>query len=476
MRRILLAVVVVCLCHPPRVATQPASLVFSHVNLIDGNGGPVQRDMSVVVSGGRISAIRRAEKASPSPTAQVIDATGKYLIPGLWDMHVHWYDARLLTLFVANGVTGVRQMWGMPLHIGWRDRVAKGELVGPRFAIASAIVDGPNPVWRGSLVVADENSARQAVQRFQRDGYDFVKVYNRLPRDAYFALANEAKLRGLPFAGHVPMAISAAEASDAGQRSIEHLDGILFGASAIGDELRRKNAGVSTGGEASLGIDPARRAARRELREKALATYEPPRAAALFARLAANGTWQCPTLTVLRSIASLDDPAFTSDPRLKYMPRQIRDSWNPATDPRLATKTPADYVQDRRVYSKHLEVVGGMRRAGVKFLAGTDVLNPFAFPGFSLHDELALLVEAGFTPMEALQAATINPALYLGQSKSLGTIETGKTADLVLLDANPLDDIANTKRIAAVVMAGRQWERAALDAMLDQAEKTAAAK
>lgn len=472
MKQLLVAIVLAFLQGSPGVSTEPP-LVFSHVNVIDGNGGPVQRDMTVVVLDGRIAAIRRSDDAQLPAAAQVIDASGKYLIPGLWDMHVHWYDEPLLGLFVANGVTGVRQMWGMPLHLGWRDRIAAGGLVGPRFAIASTIVDGPNPVWAGSRVVADENAARQAVRDLKRDGYDFVKVYNRLPRDAYFALAAEAKVRGLPFDGHVPMAVTATEASDAGQRSIEHLDGILYGSSREEDALRKRNRELSTGGEASKGIDPATRALRRELRERLLATYDPSRATALFARFVKNGTWQCPTLTVLRSMASLDDPTFTSDPRLKYMPQRIRNSWKPANNPRLASKTRADYLLDRRSYRKHLEIVGAMRRAGVKFLAGTDVLNPFAFPGFSLHDELALLVEAGLTPMDALQAATINPAVYLGQSKSLGTIETGKVADLVLLEANPLDDIAHTKRITAVITAGRLRNRSDLDAMLAWAEDVA---
>jgi imidazolonepropionase-like amidohydrolase len=209
------------------------------------------------------------------------------------------------------------------------------------------------------------------------------------------------------------------------------------------------------------------------LRDRLLETYDTAKAARLFATFFKNGTWQCPTLTVIRSMASLDDPTFTNDARLKYMPPSIAERWNPRNDARLATKTPADYLLDRRVYRKQLEIVGAMHRAGVKILAGTDVLNPYAFPGFSLHDELALLVEAGLSPMDALKTATLNPAAYLGMSDRLGTIAPGKLADLVLLDANPLDDIAHTKRIAAVVIAGRLLDRRELDALLERAEKTA---
>jgi tetratricopeptide (TPR) repeat protein len=211
----------------------------------------------------------------------------------------------------------------------------------------------------------------------------------------------------------------------------------------------------------------------RELTQEMVATYDPAKAAALFARLAKDHTWQCPTLVVQRSMASLDDAAFTSDPRVKYMPRQIREAWKPANDGRMATMTAADYDLGRRVLRKYMEIIPAMQKAGVEFLAGTDVLNPFAFPGFSLHDELDLFVQSGFTPAEALRTATINPARFLHDEAANGSVAVGKNADLVLLDGNPIDNIRNTQRIAAVVVRGRYLDRAALDAMLATAEQTA---
>jgi imidazolonepropionase-like amidohydrolase len=389
-------------------------------------------------------------------------------------MHVHGSDERFLNLFVANGVTSVRLMWGMPVHLSWRKRIDSGELQGPRLSIASPVVDGPKPVWPGSTVVADARSAKDTVGQVKGGGYDFVKIYNRLPREAYFALLDEAKVQGLAVAGHVPLTLSAAEASDAGQKSIEHLTGILLAASSQERQLRQQSLSALTGGEAGKGIDSKTRRILREMNERLLATYDPSKAAGLFARLAKNGTWHCPTLTVLRSIASLDDPVFVADPRLKYMPLSVRASWDPTTDPRLATKTAEDYALDRRTLQKQFEIIGTMKRAGVRFLAGTDVQNPFVFPGFSLHDELSLLVEAGLTTLEALQSATINPATYLGTDQFFGTIATGKAADFVLLDANPIDDIRNTKRIAAVIIRGRFIDRGGLDNMLERAEKAAA--
>jgi imidazolonepropionase-like amidohydrolase len=454
---------------------QPARAVaLTHVNVVDVSGGAIGSDTTVVVADGKITVVAPTARARVPADAQVVDAAGKFLIPGLWDMHVHWYDERLLPLFIANGVTGVRQMWGMPMHFSWRERAKTGVLMTPRLSLASTIVDGPNPVWQGSIVVGDADQARAAVRKIKDGGFDFVKVYERLPREAYFAIAQESKTLGIPFAGHVPRALSAMEASNAGQRSIEHLSGVLYGASALEDQLIARRVDVSKAQDGQP-IDAAARATFRELNERALASYDEKKALALFAAFVRNGTWHCATLTVLRSMASLDDPAFTSDPRLKYMPSAIRDSWVPKRDFRLSSKGPEDYALDRRVLRKQMELVGAMRRAGVRMIAGTDVLNPFAFPGFSLHDELGLLVDAGLTPLQSLQAATVNAAAYLDQSAVRGTIEPGKSADLVLLDANPLENIANTKRIALVVLNGRLYGRHELDGMLTAAERVAAA-
>ena len=452
----------------------PQPLVFTHANIVDVARGGVHRDADVVIRDGRMASVVDSGRPAP-PGARIIDATGTFLIPGLVDMHIHWYDVRYLGLFIANGVTGVRQMWGFPVHFTWRTRIDAGDLLGPRIVIASPIVDGPNPVWPNSVVAADAAAGRDVVQRMKREGYDFVKVYNRLPRDAYFAIAETAKELKMPFAGHVPTAVSAAEASDAGQKSIEHNNGILLAASRDETRLREVSVRLFTGGEASQGIDRERRQAMRDLNEGLLSTYDAAKAASLFAKFVKNGTWVCPTLTVLRSMASLDDAQFTGDPRKKYMPGQIRSSWNPANDPRNATKSAEDYALDRRVFRRQVELTGALHKAGVKIIAGTDVLNPFVFPGFSLHDELGLLVDAGLTPAEALRAATLAPAQYLGTENTSGTVEAGKNADLVLLEGNPLDDIANTRRITGVVTRGRFLDRGELDALLALAEKLSSA-
>jgi imidazolonepropionase-like amidohydrolase len=446
------------------LAQPPASrtLVFTHVTVIDCTGAQPKPDQTVVVTGNHITAIGRSGRIKVPVEASVVDATGKFLIPGLWDMHVHWYGKDYLPLFIANGVTGVRQMWGFPFHLQWRQEIENGTLTGPRMVIASPIVDGPNPIWPGSISVATAEAGRQAVRDVKKAGYDFVKVYNLLPREAYFAISDEAKKQNIPFAGHVPYAITAAEASDAGQRTIEHLDGILVACSTHEAEMRKITRASPP---------EEQRAASKTI----LDTYSETKARALFARFKKNHTWQCPTLVVNRALAYLDDPTLTSDPRLKYMPPTIREMWIPKNDFRLKDKTAEDYAIYKKRFQRQTEIVGAMQRTGVELLAGTDVLNPYCFPGFSLHDELALLVKAGLTPMEALQTATRNPARFLSRDKEAGTVEKGKIADLVLLDANPLTDIRNTTKINAVVVDGRLYNQADLAAMLAEMESAAKA-
>ena len=461
-----------CVANHQTPSPAPQSLVLTHVTVVDTTGAAAKPDMTVVIVGDRIAEIGKSEAIRPPKNAEIVNATGKFLIPGLWDMHVHWYDKDYLPLFIANGVTGVRQMFGAPEHYQWRNEIEAGRLLGPHMLIASPIVDGPKPVWPGSIAVSNAAEGRQAVIEIKQSGADFVKVYSLLPRDAYLAIADESKKQGIPFEGHVPDSISVEEASNAGQKTIEHLTGVLAACSSREEELRRLAQEAEDQPASARFAGPKYR----ERQEMALDTYSPERAETLFRELKKNQTWQCPTLTVLRSWAYSDLPSFTNDPRLKYMPRDIASSWDPKADIFLKAKTADDWALSKKVFSKELETVGAMQRAGVPILAGTDTLNPYCFPGFSLHDELGLLVQAGLTPMQALQAATLNPARFLQREKDFGTIATGKIADLVLLDADPLDDIGNTRKISAVVFGGKLLPRASLDEMLTKIEVLASRK
>jgi imidazolonepropionase-like amidohydrolase len=444
---------------------QTPPLAITQVTVIDATGAAPQRDMTVVIGGERIHALGRTADVHLSENTQVVRGEGKFLIPGLWDMHVHWNDERYLKLFIANGVTGVRVMWGYPSHLEQRKRIAEGSLIGPRLALAGTIIDGPKPFWPESIAAGTAGEGRDAVRRTRADGYDYVKVYSSLPREVFFAIADEAKKLGIPFVGHVPDLVRVAEASDAGMKSIEHLTGMVLAVSGTETELRRELA-------AAFKLPADERGARlRAVNARIIESYDAGTAAALYARLKANGTWQTPTFTVLRYGAYPRAPEYANDPRLRYMPPWVRKMWS--EDFRNRSRTPEVTASQERLFQRRLELVGEMHRAGVGILAGSDVLNPYCFPGFSLHDELEWLVKAGLSPMAALQAATRNAALFLGREADSGTLAPGKLADLVLLDADPLQDIRNTRRIDSVVANGKLYARQAIVEMLEEVERLA---
>ena len=435
--------------------TLAQAVAITGVTVVDTAGGPPRAGMTVLVEGERISAVARDGELALTHSTALVDGTGKFLMPGLWDMHVHWHDPRYLGLFIANGVTGVRMMASDARHLAQRKDIAEGALLGPRLVLAGAIVDGPKPFWPGSIAASSEADGREAVRRTREEGFDYVKVYSLLPREVFFAVASEAKKSGIPFVGHVPDAVRVSEASIAGMKSIEHLTGMLLAVSSMEGELRRELAATP---KPPPGVG-----------RRVLESYDARKAASLFATLKANGTWQVPTFTVLYSGAYANE--LKNDPRLRYMPAGVRTLWAAARE-----REPEQIANQRRFFDRRLQLVGEMHRAGVGILAGSDVLNPYCFPGFSLHDELEWLVKAGLHPLAALQAATRNPAIFLGREADFGVVRAGKLADLVLLDADPTLDIRNTRRIAAVVAAGRLYSRADLDAMLIAMEALAAEK
>jgi len=453
-------------------ADEPIALVLTHVTLIDMTSPAAKPDMTVIISGNRIQRVGKSTRTPIPKDAEVVDANGRYMIPGLWDMHVHWYEQDYLPLFIANGVTGVRIMSGAPVHYEWRQEIEAGQLLGPRMMIASEIVDGPKPFWPNSISVKNAAEARQAVDQIKQQGADFVKVYSFLPRDAYMAIADESKKQGIPFEGHVPLSVTAEEASRAGQKSIEHMTGILQACSSKQDEIF--SAAQADLADEEVSQKPTFWGPHVEaLRQAELNTYDPMRASALFTLFKNNGTWQCPTLTLLHVLGYGDDPALARDPRLRFMPASVKASWEPS---KAYGETAEQFTLAKEEFETERQIVSVMQQSGVGILAGTDTLNPFIYPGFSLHDELGYLVQAGLLPMEALQAATLNPARFMGREKDLGTIEAGKLADMVLLYANPLDDINNTKRIWAVIYNGKLFDQHALEKMLSQTEMLAKRK
>ncbi|HYH78472.1 MAG TPA: amidohydrolase family protein [Longimicrobium sp.] len=475
-RQMLIAAALACAAVTGVRAQQaaPAPVAITHATVVDVEGGRALADQTVLVQGSRITAVGPAARVAVPAGARVVDGRGKFVIPGLWDMHVHaafpGLDRLFMPLLVANGVTGVRDMFS---QIAWVDSVAshirRGALVGPRLVGSGHILDGYPAIWPGSVVARNADEARHVVDSLAAAGADFIKVYSRLTPEAFAAAAAQAKQHGLPFAGHVPSLVTVAAASDAGIATIEHLTGVVGACSPLPAEERGRVAAAvaSPRGWDSAGVISRAQAA------SVLTRYDAAACTALAQRLARNGTVMVPTLVTLHATAFLDDTTLALDPRLRYVPKMFSAQWNPRADFRFRALTAADWANRHALYGRQLEIARLLHQNGVRFLAGTDLSNPYTFAGFSLHEELELLTRIGMTPMQALQAATIEPARFLKMADSLGTVAQGKAADLVVLDADPLADIRNVSRIHAVLLNGRLIDAAERERILRGAEAMA---
>jgi imidazolonepropionase-like amidohydrolase len=419
-------------------------LVISHVTVIDGTGAPPQDDMTAVIVGDRITQVDEAAKVQIPIGSQVVEGRGKFLIAGLWDMHAHlsWVRASALSILIANGLTWVRDMGGRLSEIDeWRTKILAGLLVGPRIVRSGPQLNGQefNPY---QLVSGNPDETRGVVRALKKVGVDFIKIHRRLPRDSYFAAIDEAKRQGLPLVGHIPMTVSPAEASDAGQATIEHTETLFEG--TFSAALKDKNL--------SDAIQEWRTAGEGEK---------------LFARFVKNRTVVTPALGGWRWLIDFSDPSLPPDPRSRYVAESMKKAY-----PRPLKTSAEELTESKRRFAEFCEVVRGMNRSGVTLLVGTDAAGP-RIPGFSLHDELETLVHCGLTPMQALQAATLTPAKVFNKAGDFGTVGSGKFADLVLLDANPLEDIRHTQRIRAGVVNGRFLDRKELDGLLAEGEAMA---
>jgi len=439
--------------------TETADIAITNVTVIDVTGAPPQSGVTVLITDNRISKIGKTKKTKLAGGVQIIDGSDKFLIPGLWEMYAHLgYEKDSWDLFIANGVTSLRVNLGFPDFHKWRKEISEGELIDPRMIITSRLADGPTPGRRYSPAnINNEEEGRKFVRNEKKVGADSIKLGTYLPRDAYFAIVDEAKKQGIPFSGHVPISVSALEASDAGQKSIDHSYCVKIACSSKEEDFRKK----------LMELVPTYDNRFKFYED---VDYSEQKAVELFARLVKNHTFVCPTLAVWSEIAFRAKEEVVNDPRLKFVPSWKADRWNQFAIEFEKEKLLAILKSNRQ---KSLDIAGAMSRAGVELLAGTDTGTPYCIPGFSLHDELALFVRAGLSPLEALRTATYNPAKYFGMQDSLGTIEQGKIADLVLLEANPLEDIRNTQKIAAVVIGGKILNKATLQDILAQVEAAA---
>jgi imidazolonepropionase-like amidohydrolase len=470
---------------PATRAADTDVIALRNVTVVDLESGQLLAGRTVVWARSRVVAVGKSEQVTPPAGAKQIDGKGRYLIPGLWDMHVHVHakgDAALhtektvLPLFIAHGVTAVRDMSdeggedyresAVPAKHRWDFEARAGLRIGPRIvAAATFAVDGPHGAEPSFLNAATPEEARKLVRFFKDEGAaDFIKVYSGIPRDAYFAFMHEARRSGISVAGHKPLTVSFIEAADAGQRSIEHAREILLDSFPGAEALQRSSS--------QRNLPPARLS-------EILAAHDPKMLQAIFDAMIRNDTYYTPThLTRLFDWkAAANDRAYLDDPRLKL----LTDAAQTATAEDVArTQQRASNAGDANIYrayfEKGLQVTGLAQQAGVNILAGTDAGDSYCFPGSGLHDELSWLVKAGLTPLQALRAATVNPARYMGRVHDFVSIGAGKLADLVLLDRNPLEDIANVRTTHAVVMNGRMFERASIDRMKKDALAFAASR
>jgi imidazolonepropionase-like amidohydrolase len=447
-------------------------IAVEDVAVIDVQEGRVLRGMTVVIEGSRISAVEPSPRIRLGEGVERIQGRGMYLIPGLWDMHVHAVDPfslEMLPLFVANGVTGIRDMWGdLDTAKEVQGQIGAGEQIGPRFLVPGHYIDGPHPWWEGSVTAGSPEEGRSAVDSLAEAGAAFIKVGSLLDPPVFRAILERAVELGLSVAGHVPFNVSAVEASELGMASVEHLFGVMEGCSIFDTELRADR--VDWMAARAAGEDAPNPVFDVAVFQRVSDGFDADLCGSLADLLARNDTWQVPTLTVIRPGAFGFDSTFTNDPRLVYMPAGIKDEWAAIVARYRSSTSPDDISEEHDWYLTLHEVIRVLRDRGVPILAGTDAPNPFVFFGFSLHDELELLVEAGLSPTEALQAATLNPSKFLEATDSLGLVAPGKLADLVLLTGNPLEEISNTREIQAVFLNGRPFTRSELDQMLSEAK------
>jgi hypothetical protein len=432
-------------------------VLIRHVNVVDTAEGRVLPDRFVLIAGNQIERVETTPLRAPRG-AVVIEGARKYLMPGLWDMHVHlWYRENLFPLYLAAGITGVRDMGSDPARTKtWQHEVDQGKLLGPHVITPGRPFDGV-PSDDPKLPVLAPRSpeeAREMYDRVDKEGVDFIKVLTRLHADCYYALIDRGRKWGLPVAGHVPDEVSVWDAIEARQKSMEHLMGVALACSRDEDRLRRLLL------ESERENSPEKR---REYSKDVLDTYDPARAEKLFERMAAFGSWQTPTLVMWSRTYNLDAADRLANPELKSIPREVRADW-----PALSTDPPAPATAAviQRVWDRYMQMVARMRVNGVPLLAGTDTGDPWSYPGAELHQELELLVKAGLTPAEALRTATLNPAKFLDAADSFGNVHAGLLADLVLLDADPLADIRNARRVQAVFTGGAYLPKKNLDSLV----------
>ncbi|MGE8209071.1 MAG: amidohydrolase family protein [Stenotrophomonas rhizophila] len=458
----------------PAFSAEQADLIIRQATVVDVEHARTQANQSVVVRGADIVAVGEDKAIARQWRApRQVDAKGRYLIPGLWDMHVHFgggpelieENKALLPLYIAHGITTIRDASGdLPTQVlQWRGQIRDGSLMGPQLFTSGAKIEGVKPVWKGTIEVGNQADLDAAFVRLKQDKVDFVKITDStLTPDLFLAAVRGARANGLRASGHIPMALTVQQAVDAGISSIEHLD--------YAYKAGVKNEAAIAAAFADKRIDRA------EANRQLDAGFDRDTAMAAYRGFAAKGVYVTPTLNGGRILDFLDQDDHANDPYLAYIGPKLQATYAWRVE-RAAKATPAQIEARHREYHQVAAVLPMLQQAGVTIMAGTDAgfLNSFNYPGIGLHDELSLFVKEGLTPAQALSAATRAGPSWFGMLDRYGGIAVGKAADMVLLDANPLQDINATRRIDTVLLRGQVYDRKALDALLEQTRAKVAA-
>lgn len=415
----------------PHTAFGSAVTAFKEVNVLDVEEGKFKERYTVIVEGDRIREVGPASQVSVPEEATIIDGSGKYLIPGLSEMHGHippptapaQFVEDVLFLYLANGITTVRGMLGAPNQLDLRERANSGQLLSPTLYLAG-------PSFNGNSIESPEQ-AIEKVARQAEEGWDLLKIHPGLTRAEYDALAEKAHQVGIEFAGHVPEDVGILHALEKGQQTIDHLDGYLQYAGGAGENP----------------LDESK------LRESVEATVE-------------AGARVVPTLALWETIIGARElDRLTSYPELEYMPAEMVEGWTRNVRDRLEN-LPGTIQERKEVARNRLRLLNELQKAGVGVLLGTDAPQLFSVPGFSVHREIARMQDAGMTPLEIIRSGTVNVGQYLADKDSFGKILPGHRADLILLEADPLMDLTSLRNQAGVMVRGRWLSRQEIDQRL----------
>lgn len=450
---------------------QNVDVLIKSGNLIDIQTGRILTKKIIATRGKIIAGVFDEAQLKNFQAKKTIDATGKYIIPGLWDMHVHFgggdtlieENKNLLPLYIAHGITAIRDAAAdlSPSVLLWRDQIAKGDLAGPTLFTSGPKLEGYKSSWVGDIEVSTNVEVDKMLDSLQGLKVDFVKITdNTIKPETYLYILQETRKRGMKTSGHVPFALTMDQVSSAGLGSVEHMIYVLKAGSTRDKEVAEKiKAGVLTNRVATPML---------------LQSFDESTALAVYQRMAKNGTFVVPTLTISRTVAFLDQDNHQNDTYLQYIGTGLKNTYAWRVN-RAAQDGPDAIAERHALYDKSSALLPLLRKAGVTIMAGTDAgfLNSYVYPGLGLHQELQLFVKAGLTPLQALQSAIIPGPMFLRKTDLYGDIAVGKSADIVLLDRNPLQRIDATQAIHTVILRGTVYDRKALDGLLVEAKNKA---